>query len=242
MRPMPLGRRNHGKDQSGSCRACRGLRVSRRPLAAGKGDKSHAGLEELVSTGQSSSGTFEFLQEAPVGDAIGPSAPFKVLNAFECRDKEKVAVCKLVDGKPVIETISVRKASPVAADAFSQLWPPNAPEHLPPSFAAAKDLASNRLQVLVLTVQLEIDLSFVNGRPIVMHHLNTSANLSPTEFASLRHVANGLINTVPNDHRNLLIAMRLACFDGRRGLVLTDLGWRQARARRSRNVASRYRH
>jgi hypothetical protein len=59
-----------------------------------------------------------------------------------------------------------------------------------------------------------------------MHHLNTSTNLSPTEFASLRHVANGLINTVPNDHRNLLIAMRLACFDGRRGLVLTDLGWR----------------
>jgi hypothetical protein len=62
---------------------------------------------------------------------------------------------------------------------------------------------------------------------LVMHHLNTSGNLSPTEFASLRHVANGLINTVPNDHRNLLIAMRLACFDGRRGLVLTDLGWRQ---------------
>jgi hypothetical protein len=32
--------------------------------------------------------------------------------------------------------ISVRKASPVAADAFSQLWPPNAPEDLPPSFVA----------------------------------------------------------------------------------------------------------
>jgi hypothetical protein len=60
-----------------------------------------------------------------------------------------------------------------------------------------------------------------------MHHLNTSANLSPTEFASLRHVANGLIGTVPKEHRNLLIAMRLACFDGRRGLVLTDLGWNQ---------------
>ena len=83
-------------------------------------------------------GAFEFLQEAPVGDAAGPLAHFKVLNAFECRDEEKVAVCKLVDGKPVIETITVRKASPVAADAFSQLWPPNAPEHLPPSFAAAK--------------------------------------------------------------------------------------------------------
>jgi len=60
---------------------------------------------------------------------------------------------------------------------------------------------------------------------IVMHHLNTNATLSPTEFASLRHVANGLISTVPKEHRNLLIAMRLACFDGRQGLVLTDLGW-----------------
>ena len=58
-----------------------------------------------------------------------------------------------------------------------------------------------------------------------MHHLHTNATLSPTEFASLRHLANGLISTVPNDHRNLLIAMRLACFDGRQGLVLTDLGW-----------------
>ena len=83
-------------------------------------------------------GTFEFLQESPVDVAIGALAPFKVLNAFESRDEEKVTVCKLVDGKPVVETISVRKASPVAADAFSQLWPPNAPEHLPPSFTAAK--------------------------------------------------------------------------------------------------------
>jgi len=69
--------------------------------------------------------------------------------------------------------------------------------------------------------------SFVKWGTIAMHHLNTNATLSPTEFASLRHVANGLVSTVPIDHVNLLIAMRLACFDGRQGLVITDLGWHQ---------------
>jgi hypothetical protein len=90
-------------------------------------------------------GVFEFLQETPDGATIGSLTPFKVLNAFQSRDEQEVAVRKLVGGKPVIEMISVRKASPVPADAFSQLWPPNAPEEVPPAPSASSRRArSNR--------------------------------------------------------------------------------------------------
>jgi len=84
-------------------------------------------------------GVFEFMQESPDSAVIESLTPFKVLNAFQSRHEEEVMICKLVGGKPIIETICVCKASPVAADAFSQLWPPNAPGDLPPSFATAKD-------------------------------------------------------------------------------------------------------
>lgn len=92
-------------------------------------------------------GVFEFMQEAPDGAVSGPLMPFKVLNAFQSRGEEQVAIRKLVAGKPVIEMITVRKASPVAADAFSQLWPPNAPEDLPASFAAANDAGAARYRL-----------------------------------------------------------------------------------------------
>jgi hypothetical protein len=90
---------------------------------------------------------FEFMQEAPDGSVIGVLTPFKVLNAFQSHGEEEVAIRKLVGGKPVVEMISVRKASPVAADAFSQLWPPNAPEDLPPSFVAAEDAGTTRYRL-----------------------------------------------------------------------------------------------
>ena len=57
-----------------------------------------------------------------------------------------------------------------------------------------------------------------------MHRRSTNATLSPTEFASLRQMANGSAGPIPSAHRNLLISMRLACFDGLAGLVLTELG------------------
>jgi hypothetical protein len=60
-----------------------------------------------------------------------------------------------------------------------------------------------------------------------MHRRSTNATLSPTEFASLRRMANGSTSTIPSAHRNLLISMRLACFDGLAGLVLTELGWQR---------------
>ena len=39
---------------------------------------------------------------------------------------------------------------------------------------------------------------------------NPSANLSPTELASLRRVYRGLIHTVPRGHRDLFISMTFA--------------------------------
>jgi hypothetical protein len=58
---------------------------------------------------------------------------------------------------------------------------------------------------------------------------NQSANgtLSPTEFASLRHVANGLVNTVPREHKDTLFAMELVQYAGLDGVVLSDIGWRR---------------
>lgn len=50
------------------------------------------------------------------------------------------------------------------------------------------------------------------------------AALSPTEFASLRRVANGLINTVPREHHDLFLNMGLAQLDGLDGLALTAHG------------------
>jgi hypothetical protein len=57
-----------------------------------------------------------------------------------------------------------------------------------------------------------------------MYRRSTNATLSLTEFASLRRMANGSASTIPSAHRNLLISMRLVCFDGLAGLVLTELG------------------
>jgi hypothetical protein len=57
-----------------------------------------------------------------------------------------------------------------------------------------------------------------------MYRRSTNATLSPTEFASLQRMANGSAGTISSAHRNLLISMRLVCFDGLAGLVLTELG------------------
>jgi hypothetical protein len=56
-------------------------------------------------------------------------------------------------------------------------------------------------------------------------HRNANAALSPTEFAALRRVAGGLINTVVSEHRIVLLGMELIQFDGLDGLSLTELGW-----------------
>ena len=58
-------------------------------------------------------------------------------------------------------------------------------------------------------------------------HRNPSANLSPTELASLRRVYSGLIHTVPSEHINLFVSMTFAAVDEKRGLVLTDIGERR---------------
>jgi hypothetical protein len=59
---------------------------------------------------------------------------------------------------------------------------------------------------------------------------NPSANLSPTELASLRRVYSGLINTVPTAHRELFITMKLAAVDDKRGLVVTEIGEQRLRS------------
>jgi hypothetical protein len=58
-------------------------------------------------------------------------------------------------------------------------------------------------------------------------HRNPSANLSPTELASLRRVYSGLIHTVPGEHINLFISMTFAAVDEKRGLVVTEIGERR---------------
>jgi hypothetical protein len=42
-----------------------------------------------------------------------------------------------------------------------------------------------------------------------MANRNAKAPLSPTEFSSLRHVANGLVRAVPREHKDTLFAMAL---------------------------------
>jgi hypothetical protein len=59
---------------------------------------------------------------------------------------------------------------------------------------------------------------------------NPSANLSPTELASLRRVYSGLIKTVPGAHRDLFIIMMLAAVDDSGGLVVTEIGERRLRS------------
>ena len=58
---------------------------------------------------------------------------------------------------------------------------------------------------------------------------NPNATLSPTELASLRHVSNGLANTVPDRHRDLFITMGLVTADDIGGLVVTEVGQRRLR-------------
>jgi hypothetical protein len=60
-----------------------------------------------------------------------------------------------------------------------------------------------------------------------MANRSSNAALSPTEFASLRHVANGLVNTVPREHKDILFAMELVQYAGLDGMVLSDIGWRR---------------
>jgi len=60
-----------------------------------------------------------------------------------------------------------------------------------------------------------------------MANRSSNATLSPTEFASLRHVANGLVNTVPREHRDTLFAMDLVQYVGFDGVALSDVGWRR---------------
>ena len=52
------------------------------------------------------------------------------------------------------------------------------------------------------------------------------ATLSPTEFASLRRVSNGLVNTVSSEHKDVLLAMGLV-FEGLDGLEVTAVGRRR---------------
>jgi hypothetical protein len=60
-----------------------------------------------------------------------------------------------------------------------------------------------------------------------MANRSSNATLSPTEFASLRRVANGLVNTVPREHKDTLFAMELVQYAGLDGVVLSDIGWRR---------------
>jgi len=71
--------------------------------------------------------------------------------------------------------------------------------------------------------------------------------LSPTEFASLRRVASGLLNTVPSEHKDTLLAMELVQFDGLDGVMLSDLGWRRLeredpKVRRRAPASNRFDH
>jgi hypothetical protein len=101
----------------------------------GKGRNPMLGWKNWFQPVKIRPGFFEFLQECP-DTVTGSWTPFKVLNAFESRNEREVTIRKLVGGKPFIEVVSVCKASPVSIDAFSELWPPNAPANLPPAFAA----------------------------------------------------------------------------------------------------------
>jgi hypothetical protein len=77
-----------------------------------------------------------------------------------------------------------------------------------------------------------------------MANRSSNAILSPTEFASLRRVANGLVNTVPREHKDTLLAMELVQYAGLDGVVLSDIGWRRlAREdpKASRPVPARHR-
>ena len=58
-------------------------------------------------------------------------------------------------------------------------------------------------------------------------HRNPTANLSPTELASLRRVYSGLIHTVPREHIKLFVSMTFAAVDEKRGLVVTKIGERR---------------
>ena|SRR5712664_354431 len=52
-----------------------------------------------------------------------------------------------------------------------------------------------------------------------------SSSLSLAELGSLRQMANCRVNTVPDNHKIRFIAMRLAEYDPREGLVVSELGW-----------------
>jgi hypothetical protein len=53
------------------------------------------------------------------------------------------------------------------------------------------------------------------------------AALSPTEFASLRSIATGIIHAIPPQHIDLLLKMELIEVGGFNGFVLTDHGRRR---------------
>jgi hypothetical protein len=64
-------------------------------------------------------------------------------------------------------------------------------------------------------------------RGLIVPSRNPNAILSPTEFASLRRVANGLGNNIPVEHKDVLLAMGLVQFDDLGRLALTETGARR---------------
>ncbi len=89
------------------------------------------------------------------------------------------------------------------------------------------DSVWNRTDVDSVSEICQIKDNTGNSRGSCAVYRNPSANLSPTELASLRRVYSGLIHTVPRGHRDLFISMTFAAVDEKCGLVVTEIGERR---------------